>query len=199
VRKDIHTKNKKKSKSFLRWIFWWQLDQEELDKQVAEYHSLKITQSARGQSFLLLLFVALATLVQPFFISGYENFVDVLIALVLGYFIYRGHQWAMISAMIWCSLGKFYLVYVGMVTPSPPSYASNPIIHLVFWALFMHAFYFAFRVERLRKQVKVQIPNGASLSKLEHLDELEKLAELKDKGIITEEEFNLKKRQILGL
>jgi len=29
--------------------------------------------------------------------------------------------------------------------------------------------------------------------------ELEKLAELRDKGVVTEEEFNLKKRQILGL
>jgi hypothetical protein len=32
-----------------------------------------------------------------------------------------------------------------------------------------------------------------------NLDELEKLASLKDKGIITEEEFNLKKKQLLGL
>jgi predicted Zn-dependent peptidase len=31
------------------------------------------------------------------------------------------------------------------------------------------------------------------------MDELEKLAELKDKGIITEEEFEAKKKQILGL
>ena len=30
-------------------------------------------------------------------------------------------------------------------------------------------------------------------------DQLEKLAELKDKGIITEEEFDKKKKQILGL
>jgi len=32
-----------------------------------------------------------------------------------------------------------------------------------------------------------------------NLDELEKLAGLKDKGIITEEEFQLKKKQILGI
>lgn len=32
-----------------------------------------------------------------------------------------------------------------------------------------------------------------------YLDELERLANLKDQGIITEEEFNLKKKQILGL
>lgn len=32
-----------------------------------------------------------------------------------------------------------------------------------------------------------------------NLDELEKLAGLKEKGIITEEEFNQKKKQLLGL
>jgi hypothetical protein len=37
-------------------------------------------------------------------------------------------------------------------------------------------------------------PNAPS-----NLDELEKLASLRDKGIITEEEFRLKKKQLLGL
>ncbi|MDO9577531.1 MAG: SHOCT domain-containing protein [Candidatus Cloacimonadales bacterium] len=35
-------------------------------------------------------------------------------------------------------------------------------------------------------------------SQKSELDELEKLAELRDKGIITEEEFNTKKKKILG-
>jgi len=39
----------------------------------------------------------------------------------------------------------------------------------------------------------ISAPKNSSLS------ELEKLAELKEKGIITEEEFNAKKKQILGL
>lgn len=36
-------------------------------------------------------------------------------------------------------------------------------------------------------------------AKPSNLEELEKLAELKSKGIITEEEFNKKKKQILGI
>jgi hypothetical protein len=32
-----------------------------------------------------------------------------------------------------------------------------------------------------------------------NISDLEKLADLKNKGIITEEEFNAKKKQILGL
>ena len=38
-----------------------------------------------------------------------------------------------------------------------------------------------------------------SETKSSNLDELEKLAGLREKGIITEGEFNAKKRQILGI
>jgi ribosomal protein L40E len=41
--------------------------------------------------------------------------------------------------------------------------------------------------------------NKSDLSKQPNLDDLEKLAELKEKGIITEEEFQAKKKEILGL
>ena len=46
------------------------------------------------------------------------------------------------------------------------------------------------------EQPQSQIENNSNIS---NLDELEKLASLKDKGIITEEEFNLKKKQLLGI
>ena len=41
--------------------------------------------------------------------------------------------------------------------------------------------------------------NSTGVPKSNGLDELEKLAALKEKGIINEEEFNAKKKQILGL
>jgi hypothetical protein len=43
------------------------------------------------------------------------------------------------------------------------------------------------------------VPPSRSSSDISHLEELEKLAALRDKGIITEEEFNAKKEQLLGL
>lgn len=46
------------------------------------------------------------------------------------------------------------------------------------------------------EQTQGQAENNSTGS---NLDELEKLASLKDKGIITEEEFNLKKKQLLGI
>jgi hypothetical protein len=45
---------------------------------------------------------------------------------------------------------------------------------------------------------EIQSSKGSS-SPTSSIDDLEKLAELKDKGVITQEEFEQKKKQILGL
>ena len=42
-------------------------------------------------------------------------------------------------------------------------------------------------------------PPPAPASETSYLDELEKLGELRDKGIITDEEFEAKKKELLGL
>ena len=38
------------------WLLWWKIEPEELQKQIAEYDTLKFYQSARGISLLCLLF-----------------------------------------------------------------------------------------------------------------------------------------------
>ena len=53
---------------------------------------------------------------------------------------------------------------------------------------------------KIKEAIEEKIASlNKSTAKSSELDELEKLAELKEKGIITEEEFNAKKKQILGL
>ena len=42
-------------------------------------------------------------------------------------------------------------------------------------------------------------PSEGGGGDMDYLDELERLAKLKDEGVLTEEEFEAKKRQILGL
>jgi len=51
------------------------------------------------------------------------------------------------------------------------------------------------------QEVSEDAPAGESqgVGTPSYLDELERLSELKDAGIITEEEFELKKKQLLGL
>lgn len=52
--------------------------------------------------------------------------------------------------------------------------------------------------EEARRLVEEKICDNTS-PKHSNLDELEKLAEIKEKGIITQEEFDAKKKSILGL
>lgn len=51
------------------------------------------------------------------------------------------------------------------------------------------------------RQTNIQGSNSNQFSQIQSnsYDELEQLAQLRDKGIITDDEFNLKKKQILGL
>jgi len=51
----------------------------------------------------------------------------------------------------------------------------------------------------LKEMIENRINEFAKKDKRSDLGDLEKLAELRDKGIITEEEFNAKKKQILGI
>ena len=50
-----------------------------------------------------------------------------------------------------------------------------------------------------RQQLRDQPTKSASMDSSLGLADLEKLAELRDKGIVTSEEFEAKKREILGL
>jgi hypothetical protein len=43
------------------------------------------------------------------------------------------------------------------------------------------------------------LSNNQPIKTISNLDELEKLAHLRDKGIVTEEEFNLKKKELLNI
>jgi hypothetical protein len=53
---------------------------------------------------------------------------------------------------------------------------------------------------KIKEAIEEKMVSGNKpTAKSSGLDDLEKLAELKEKGIITEEEFNAKKKQILGL
>jgi len=55
--------------------------------------------------------------------------------------------------------------------------------------------------EEAKQIIEQRITEGSSLSSptVSNIDELEKLASLKDKGIITVQEFEAKKKQLLGI
>jgi hypothetical protein len=142
--------NKIKSKPFY-WLLWWKIDKDELDSQVAGYNSLGIL-SARGISSALLVFSAIVTMVFiVVFKDNSASYFEVIIALLLGYFVYKGQLWAIISAMIFWSFEKFVKTYVGL---QDVTHSNTAVVHLLWWALYMHAFYLSYKVEQQRKIIR---------------------------------------------
>jgi len=133
-------KNTRKNSGW-NWILWWRVGEDELKKQVDQYNTLKITQSARGISLLfLMLSFGLTCLFIIFSTQEYLNIIAIVVFLILGFFIYRGHRWAMISVMILWTIEKAY------------SFLSSPLPSIIFWCLYMHEFYLAYKVETIRKR-----------------------------------------------
>ena len=143
--------DKIKKKTSLEWLLWWRVDQEELEMQVREYKTLKITKSAKGVSLLCLLFSSILTIcfVQFLHIDS-SAYLDVAIMLVLGIFIYRGHRWAMIAAMLFWTSEKLLQIIEPIKINGHVS--GGGVGMLIWWAIYMHAFYLAFKVETKRKK-----------------------------------------------
>lgn len=139
---DSTSKQKKKS-NYTHWLFWWILDKEELEKQVRGYNSLGWSASRKVSTFALLFSMVITVLLIVFAQWDSSSLFDVAIMGVLAFFIYRGHRWAMVCAMILWSFEKIY-----SISTSPTSI----LVSVIWWAIYMHAFYEAFKVEQLRRK-----------------------------------------------
>jgi hypothetical protein len=80
----------------------WSINNKELDKQVNQYSQLKLHQSFRGISVLILSFGTLAGIVVSMQLSLpiIDILFGVVFASILIYFIYNGHRWAMIVSIL---------------------------------------------------------------------------------------------------
>ena len=146
---DFRTKPKAKS----QWILWWRVDEDDLQDQVTKYDTLGWFQSARKLSVICLLFsIAVTLIVTLFGALGAEAYVDSALMAVLATFIYRGHRWAAIAAMVLWTLEKGVMAITGLNPNHPPSGVSL-VVSLLWWAIYMHAFYLAFRVEQERRRL----------------------------------------------
>lgn len=144
----------KKRKSTWSWLLWWQIDQEELNAQVLNYKNWGIFKSARGQSALCLLFsIAITSAFVLFKAFSVDAVGDAALMAILALFIYLGHRWAMISAMVLWTLekGLYIAAYLNAVSHGTNGGATG-VMQIFWWCLYMHAFYFAFRIEQRRKQ-----------------------------------------------
>jgi len=129
----------------LDWLLWWRIDPDELARQVREYKTLKLWQSMRGISLLCLTLSAAITAVFALLNSiDASSFVDVGLMLAFGIGIFLGHRWAMIAAMLLWTFEKVF----GLIS----SGGGGAVMQIIWWAAYMHAFFFAFRVEQTRRK-----------------------------------------------
>ncbi len=145
---------KAKPEKPFQWILWWQIDGKELKEQVEKYDTMKITQSARGISFILcMVSVAVTTLFVLILNLDPWSFLDAGLLLVLGILICKGYSWAMIAAMVLWTFEKIYSLYgqVSLISETN-SGASYLVPTIIWWTVYMHSFYLAFRVEQARKK-----------------------------------------------
>lgn len=128
-------------------IFSWKISEEEMKTQVENYDHLKITQSYRGISALLILgSMILTVILAKFDVVSYDAVYGAIIYLPLAFFIWKGHKWAMIAMMVLWTFEKGYQVYA-------TAGESSPIIAIIWWAIFMGYFVNAFKIELARKKV----------------------------------------------
>lgn len=142
--------NKKASKA--NWLLWWKIDEQELTKQVTEYRTLGLFRSARGISVLCIaLSVVITIAIASFGVPSFDaaSVAEAAVLVVLAVFIYFGHRWAMVAAMALWTLEKLSMVALGVGAEPPNGAAIVP--QLIWWCIYMHAFYLALRVEQRRR------------------------------------------------
>lgn len=93
----------------------WKMSPEELKEQVEGYNTLKITQSYRGVSVLVVGALLLLGFVFAYF-GVYASMSDMFLSLVIYipvlFFVYKGHRWAIISLFILWTIEKIYTLYL---------------------------------------------------------------------------------------
>lgn len=146
---DVATKRR----SNRNWLLWWIIDPVELEMQVSQYATLKFYKSARGISLLCtLVSAAITILLIAFKTVPIEGLFDIVVLAIFGLFIYLGHRWASVAAMLLWTLEKV-VVITGGIGASHPN-AGLVIGQVIWWCIFMNAFYRSFRVEQRRKTMK---------------------------------------------
>ena len=134
-------------KSALSYLTWWRTDPAEISKQVAEYSTLKVWQSARGISMLFCALSVAATVLLGRFmsVSGSTIIIEAVIWGILGALMFRGTRWAFIVGMVLWTFEKGFLLFGGV------SSGGAPVLQVIWWAIYMNAFMLGFRVEKARR------------------------------------------------
>jgi hypothetical protein len=146
-------KEQKKKRSW--WS--WKIDEADLQNQVENYDTLKITESYRGISVLIVIAGLALTLVLS--LSGIYGdpaatlsgiIVMIVVYLPVLFFTYKGHRWAIVLLMALWTFGKGYELYV-IGQSGSHSHSSGMVFF--WWLLITPYFWKALKVENERRKL----------------------------------------------
>jgi len=132
-------KDKKKN------VWSWKIDEFELKNQIESYDNLKITESYRGISVLIISALLVLSLLLSL-LGVYSSVEDIVYGLIIYipviFFVYKGHRWAIISLLALWTLEKIYQFYeAGGVWP------------IIWWLIVTPYFWKALKVENKKKDL----------------------------------------------
>ncbi|MFZ2038623.1 MAG: zinc ribbon domain-containing protein [Minisyncoccia bacterium] len=123
---------------------------EELKRQVENYYTLGITQSARGQVILVFGSLYILSIILSFFdiVSLSDLMWSLIIYIPILIFVYKGHKWAMITLMILWVIEKVYTAYLTVENQSGSVWGS------IFWLIIgISVIVKALKVENTRQKI----------------------------------------------
>ncbi len=142
----------------IRGLFIWKMDEETLQEQLDDYDTLGFRHSYRkisaGWLWLSIVLSILGVMLVPEEVDFGDVDRTISIFLPLSFFVYRGHRWALITAMMLWTLFKGFGCYGDLATSiSDPASSIRLPMHLIWWLLWMSCFTRAFAVERARRKL----------------------------------------------
>lgn len=131
----------------------WKVSPEDLKEQLEGYYTLKITQSYRGITVLLISALLTLSLVLGYFeVTSLEDVIYSLILYIpLLVFVYRGHKWAIIALFILWTIEKIFTLIYSVEA------GSSPIGSIIWFLIVAPVIYKAYVVEQERSKVSLNI------------------------------------------
>lgn len=127
----------------------WKIEEEDLKNQVENYETLKITESYRGISVLIISALLGLSLILSFagmYADPTTIFLGLIIYLPIIFFVYKGHRWAIIALILLWTFEKVYSLYeVGQ--------SGSGIMPIIWWLIIMPYFWKALKVENERRKL----------------------------------------------
>lgn len=132
-------------------VWSWKVSPEDLKEQLEGYYTLKITQSYRGITVLLISALLTLSLVLGFFeVTSLEDVIySLIIYIPLLAFVYKGHRWAIITLFILWTIEKVFTLIYSVEA------GSSPISSIIWFLIVAPVIYKAYVVEQERSNMSL--------------------------------------------